>query len=121
MDWKEVIKNIERYKGFTILDEPIPFSKFAKNKEYDVVQVHLTQVIDIGTTDENGFHFDGYDIVGFAGVFEWKSNTLKSLDGDTYNKNMNVLGYSRFYTAVRNDDGKIINQQCLDILVGDDW
>ena len=114
-DWKEVIKNDNRYKNFTILDEPIPFNKFAKDEDYGVVQVHLTQVMGVGTTDKNGFHFGGYEIVGFAGAFEWKNNTLKSLDGDIYNEEMNVLGYKKF--SLEHIEG----MKGLDILVGDDW
>lgn len=118
-DWKEVIKTKDRYENFIILDEPIPFKKFAKDKDYPIVQVHLTQVIDIGTTDKKGFHFEGYDIIGFAGAFEWKDNTLKSLDGDIYNEEMNVLGYNAF--TVKENPLLFSGTKGLDILVGDDW
>ena len=34
--------------------------------------------------------------MGFSGVFEWKNNTIKSLDYDTYSEDMEVLGYCEF-------------------------
>ena len=118
-DWKEIVKNSERYSDFIILDEPIPFKEFAKDKDYPIVQVHLTQVISIGTTDKNGFHSERYDIVGFAGAFEWKDNHLESLDGDVYNEEMDVLGYNEF--TVKENVLLFGGARGLDILVGDDW
>lgn len=118
-DWKKVIKNIDRYKDFEILDKPIPFSEFAKDKDWDLVQVHSTQVINIGEIESDDTHTDKYDILGFCGAFSWRDNTLQSLDGDTYNENMLVLGYNEFQGFHTVDT--VSNRLGLDILVGDDW
>lgn len=101
-----VAKNSTRYKDFTFFDKPqdkpVPFDELMKNEDIDCVQVHLLQT----------YECEGHkDLVGFAGIFEWKNNILKSLDGDTYNPKSLVYGYSWFKTK----DGK----RCLDILVED--
>lgn len=46
-------------------------------------------------------------------MFSWIDNMIKPLDGDSYNDNFTVLGYKRFSTQNENN--------CIDILVGDDW
>lgn len=102
---KEIIKNSDRYSEFTLLNEPIPFKKLFKDKNFDCVQLHSAQIF----TYKNGTK----DIVGFCGVFNWMNNTIKPLDGDSYNDNFMVLGYERFSTQNKNN--------CIDILVGDDW
>lgn len=102
---KEFIKNSDRYSKFTLLNEPIPFKELFKDKNFDCVQLHSAQTF----TYKNGTK----DIVGFCGVFNWTDNTIKPLDGDSYNDNFTVLGYERFSTQNKNN--------CIDILVGDDW
>ena len=81
---KAILAANERYSDFKILDTPVPFAEWAKDKKYFAVQVHDTTVYKWD---------DGADIVGFAGSFEWKDNVLTSLDGDTYNPDMPVIGY----------------------------
>lgn len=84
---KAILAANERYSDFTLLDSPVPFSEWAKDKNYPTVQVHDTTV----------YEWDGgTDIVGFAGVFAWEDNRLTSLDGDTYNPDMPVIGYEEF-------------------------
>ena len=81
---KSVLAANERYADFKILDTPVPFAEWAKDKSYGEVQVHDTTL----------YKFDyGTDIIGFVGVFEWKDNALTPLDGDTYNELMPVIGY----------------------------
>lgn len=92
--------NLERYKDFTYLDTPKKFCELMANKNFDIVQVHSTQLCG-----EN-------DIVGFCGVFKWENDTLTPLDGDSYNEKMLVYGYSEFVTEGKN---------CIDILAGEDW
>lgn len=103
---KDALQNEERYKNFTILDKPVKFNELFNNKDFDCVQVHSTQVIK----HENKHYF-----VGFCGVFSWLNNTLKSLDGDSYNEEMTVCGYKYFVNKEKNVHSGI------DILVGDDW
>lgn len=97
-----IIKNLDRYKGFTLLNEPKPFSELMKNKNIGLVQVHCATPI-----------CDDKDIVGFVGIFKWENNTLTPLDGDTYNPDVNILGYEWF----KNDNG----DECLDILTDENW
>ena len=88
---KSVLAANDRYADFKILDTPVPFAEWAKDKDYPTVQVHDTTL----------YKFDyGTDIVGFVGVFEWKDNVLTSLDGDTYNPDMPVIGYEEFEDGV---------------------
>lgn len=98
MTWQEIIKTDDRYKDFVIFDEPKPFCELF-TEDIPVVQTHSTQV------------YKGI-ILGFCGTFSWKNHQIKSLDGDSYNEKMLVLGYEWFKTGKKN---------CLDILVGDDW
>ena len=102
-DIQNIVANHERYQGFTILDTPTPFKELYKDKDINLVQVH--------TATPAGDN----DIVGFCGVFEWKDNTLISLDGDSYDENMLVLAYSVFQTP------ETASGQAMDILVGEDW
>lgn len=85
---KDVLKASDRYKNFTFLDKPVCFKDMFKDKNFDVVQLHSTQIIDIG----NGIK----DIVGFCGAFKWHNNEITPLDGDDYNNNFNVLGFEEF-------------------------
>ena len=97
---KSVLAANERYADFVLLDTPVPFAEWAKEKYYDEVQGHDTTL----------YEFDyGTDIVGFVGAFEWKDNALTPLDGDTYNPDMPVIGYEE-------------DEDALDILVeGGKW
>lgn len=97
-----VIKTNKRYTDFTILDEPKSFDEMFVGQDIPCVQLHSTELLS-----------DLSDIIGFCGTFSWENGVLTSLDGDSYTKNMSVLGYNWF----TNESGK----KCLDILVGDDW
>ena len=88
---KSVLAANERYSNFKILDTPVPFAEWAKDKDFPTVQVHDTTLYKFAY---------GTDIVGFVGVFEWKDNVLTSLDGDTYNPDMPVIGYEEFEDGV---------------------
>lgn len=98
---KTIVKKIERYKDFTVFDTPRPFDEMYKDRDIPYVQVHSVEIVK------------SKDIVGFCGCFEWKNNEIKSLDGDSYNKRMLVLGESWFTNSV--------GEKSLDILVGNDW
>lgn len=88
---KAILAANERYADFKILDTPVPFAEWAKGKNYPTVQVHDTTV----------YKWDGgADIYGFVGVFERRNNLLASLDGDTYNPDMPVIGYEEFEDGV---------------------
>lgn len=105
---QDIIKNIDRYKNFTLLDKPIEFKDLYKNTDIELVQIHSTELFNIPGKKEK-------DIVGFCGVFKWKNNQIISLDNDIYSENMKVLGYEWW----SNEDENIENG--LDILVGEDW
>ena len=97
---KAILAADTRYADFKILDTPVPFAEWAKDKYYPTVQVHDTTLYK--WEDET-------NIIGFVGFFKWKDNALTPLDGDTYNPDMPVIGYKEF-------DGGI------DILVkGGEW
>ena len=97
---RTILRNNDRYKGFYIC-APVSFDEFAEDEDFDVVQVHSTEIIG------------NNDIVGFVGQFKWKNRKLIPLDGDTYNKKMHVIGFERWSM----DEFK----NSIDILVGDDW
>ena len=99
--WKQIVKVTERYKTFTILEEPKKFRDMFRDQDIPVVQLHSVQV-----------YGDGSDIVGFCGVFQWKDNAITPIDGDIYSQDVEVLGYEWFEHQ---------GEKCLDILVGDDW
>lgn len=108
MNWKEVVKQDDRYKSFTLLDNPKPFNVLYDGQDIDYVQVHSIQTYTYKeeTTKEKTA------IVGFCGAFLWKNNQIVSIDNDTYNPDMIIYGYDWF-------DYK--GDKALDILVGDDW
>lgn len=86
---KDILKTSDRYKNFIFLDKPVCFKDMFKDKNFDTVQLHSTQIIDVG---------DGMkDIVGFCGVFKWYNNKITSLDGDNYSDSFNVLGFEEFH------------------------
>ena len=94
-----VITKDERYKNFTLLAEAVAFKdKFYAEQYIPLVQIHDTTIA-------------GDTIVGFAGAFAWKDGKITALDGDTYFRDMKVIGYKWFER-----DG----DKCLDILV-EDW
>ena len=98
---KKILTSDERYSDFTLLDDPVRFDQFFADQHIQLVQVHSTQIVH-----------EKY-IVGFCGQFAWKDNVLISIDGDTYNPGMTVLGYDWF------EDGHL--GKCLEVLVGDNW
>ena len=97
-DWKEIVSNDIRYKNFKILDEPQCFSDMYKDRDFETVDVHSVYVIS------------NTQILGFCGSFQWKNGYVIPCDGDTYNREMLVLGYEY--------DERV---DVLDILVGNDW
>ena len=104
-----IAKNSERYKNFTYFNKPgddpaVPFNKLMAGENIDVVQVNSLQILG-----NNGYEV----IIGFCGAFEWKNDTLRPLDGDSYNPATLVYGYEWFTTK---DGGR-----GLEILVGEDW
>lgn len=103
----DIIKKEDRYKDFTILEKPIKFKDLFKDVDFDVVQLHSTQVYELKNGEK--------DIVGFCGLFKWKNNKIKPLDGDSYYDGFTVIGYEKF---TNEEDG--INSG-IDLLVGDDW
>ena len=101
IDWRDELRQIDRYKDFTLLDPAQSFKVMFKGKTIPLVQVH--SLISCGG-----------DIVGFCGVFRWDNDILTPLDGDSYNDKMMVYGYKWF----KNPDTQ---EECLDVLVNDDW
>ncbi len=92
-------ENKARYQDFTILNNPVLFNEFARDKNIDCVQPHVI----ISAKDKT--------FITWAGSFEWKNNELNSLDGDCYNETMKILAYEWF-------ENKEINIECgLDIIV----
>ena len=79
-----------------------------KGKDFDTVQLHLAQVVDIGEGKK--------DIVGFCGVFKWTNDKIIPLDGDSYVNDFNVLGFEEFDYE---EDG--MQLKGIDVLVGNDW
>lgn len=104
---KDILKTSDRYEGFTFLDKPVCFKDMFKDKDFDVVQLHSTQIIDIG----NGVK----DIVGFCGIFRWTDGKIYPLDGDIYYDDFKILGFEEFQNIPMGVNVGI------DILVGDDW
>lgn len=104
MDWKEIVRKSDRYSDFSIVEVPKKFKEMFLNQDIPYVQVHSVQTYEVGSKS---------DIIGFCGSFTWMKNELDSLDGDSYNENMLVLGY-QWFTDERGN-------KCLDVLVGNDW
>lgn len=99
MDIKKIALEEDRFKSHTFLDDPIPFSELFKGQNIDLVDVYSI-FSEIGSV--------------FCGTFRWKNNDIRSLDGDTYNKDMLVYAY-KFYESKDKDISG------LSILVGTDW
>lgn len=85
---KDILKVSDRYKGFTFLDKPACFKDMFKGRDFDAVQLHSTQIIDIGDGKK--------DIVGFCGIFRWTDGKIYSLDGDIYYDDFKVIGFEEF-------------------------
>lgn len=102
---RELIERLPRYKGFTLLDESKPFNEFFEDQSFDCVQVHCVTPMES--------HPD--DVYGWCGSFSWNDNTLKSLDGDSYNEKVMVLGYMEF----TNPEAGVTKG--LEILAENDW
>ena len=92
------LKQNEDFKDYAILARPAKFNELFKYRNFTRVQVR--SIIKIKAID---------DILGFCGVFEWKDNEALSIDGDSYNKEVEVYGFYEY------EKGEI------DILVGNDW
>ena len=84
----DILKNSDRYKKFIFFDNPVCFKDMFKDRNFDTVQLHSTQIIDIGNGMKN--------IVGFCGAFKWYNNKITSLDGDNYSESFSVLGFKEF-------------------------
>lgn len=97
---KNIIKNNERYKDFTVLNGPVKFKDMQAGNDIEVVQLH-----SIASCGED-------DVVGFCGAFSWINNTLTPLDHDSYSEETLVYGYNWF----TDENGN----KCLDILV-EEW
>lgn len=92
--------NKNRYGSFeTFVTGPIPFNEVFKDQDINTVKVHSI----ISLKDE--------EVIMYCGVFEWRENNIISLDGDTYNEDMEVLAYK----------WSVDEKTKLDIIVGDDW
>ena len=91
MDWKEIIKENDRYKNFTILDEPIEFKDLFKDEDIKTVQLHSIETYTVADVTVIG---------GFCGSFKWKNNSIESIDNDSYTARMLVYGYERFNNGV---------------------
>ncbi|MCR5615378.1 MAG: hypothetical protein K6F45_04360 [Saccharofermentans sp.] len=102
MIFKTVLAERGNYKYFTFLDRPDSFKSVFGGKDIARVGVYSTMVLD------------GVDTVAFCGRFEWKDGKITTLDGDEYNADMTVYGYSKYYD-------RDIEEEILEILVGDDW
>ena len=101
---KEILQKSDRYKNFTILDNPVRFKDMFAGENIDVIQIHSVYILNM----------KGYqDIVGFCGQCVWKDNILSALDGDSYSDDMLVYGYE-WFTNEKEDITK-----GLDILVED--
>lgn len=98
----------DRYGSFTVLETPMPFSKFQSGNKINLVQVHAVNVCICS----DGTEYKCEEPM-FCGVFEWDGETAHSLDGDTYNQDAIVYAYEWF----NDDDGDL----CLDIITGEGW
>lgn len=94
---KQRILSNERYKDFLFLEKPTEFDKTDLfSDEYAEIQLHDVSKIP------------GYpEVVGFCGVFKIENGEIISLDGDSYDPQMIVVGYQEFMHN---------NETCLDLL-----
>ena len=97
------LKGATRYKGFTLLEDPVRFNDLFAGKEYEKVQLFCTDTIE-----NDG---DVVGICGFCGICSWKNGKITPLDGDSYNSEMAVYGYEEWGNG----------EKGIDVLVGTDW
>ena len=96
---KQRVLNSERYKDFIFLEKPTEFDKTDLfSDKYAEIQLKDVRKIP-------GYPYP--DVVGFCGVFEIESGEIVSLDGDSYDPQMIVVGYQEFTHD---------NETCLDLL-----
>ncbi|WP_027438732.1 hypothetical protein [Lachnospira multipara] len=94
---KQRVSNIDRYEDFIFLEKPIEFNKTNLfSDKYAEIQLHDVSKIP-------GWS----DILGFCGVFKIENEKIKSLDYDSYDPEMIVVGYQEFIHD---------NETCLDLL-----
>ena len=44
---KDILIKSDRYKDFILLDKPIIFKELFKDEDFDVVQLHSTQILHL--------------------------------------------------------------------------
>ena len=93
----EIIRRDSKYSGFTLIEKPTPFNKLFKGKNYRIVEVYSSTIFQ-------------NTLVGFCGSFKWKDGRAIALDFDSYDPEMNVIGYQ--YRK---------EEKVLDILIEGDW
>jgi hypothetical protein len=94
---KQRVLNTDGYKNFVFLEKPIEFNKTDLfSDKYAVIQLHDVSKIPGWST-----------ILGFCGVFKIENEKIKSLDYDSYDPEMIVVGYQEFIHD---------NKTCLDLL-----
>ncbi len=75
---------IHFYEMFTFFEYPeiVSFNDFFRNKDFQFVQVYnFSKATKSGMT------------MVYRGVFSWKNNEIISLDGNSYDKKMNLCGF----------------------------
>lgn len=91
------ISSNDRYKNFTFLEKPTEFNKTDLfSDKYAIIQLHDVSKIP-GLSD----------VIGFCGVFKIENGKIISLDYDSYDPQMIVVGYQEFTHD---------NETCLDLL-----
>lgn len=104
---KRIVKENDRYEGFTTFDEVKDFSEVFRDKNFDTVQIHSLYPV----SNDNPVN-----ICGFCGVFKWNDNKLTPLDGDSYTEHTTIWGYEEFDYEDDNSE----TRKGLEILV-EDW
>lgn len=101
---KKRVSNNDRYKDFTFLEKPTEFDKTDLfSDKYAEIQLH-----DVSKTPKWSGRIPGWpDVIGFCGVFKIENGEIISLDGDSYDPQMIVVGYQEFTHD---------NETCLDLL-----
>ena len=112
-DIKEYLLSDVRYKNFTFT-EGIFLTNFLEELLEDQREGLLIQVHSIEPLRDKEGNVNG--ITGFVGQCKIKNGKIVPLDGDTYNPEMTVYGYSWFTYCALKSSGR-----GLDILVGSDW
>ena len=81
------------YNMFTFFEqqEAVLFDEYFKDKNFQFVQVYnFSKVTKSGMT------------IMYRGTFSWKNNEIVSLDGNPYNKKMNLCGFCKLNAAKNN-------------------